>query len=79
MPADFRDFQNNQDYSDEDGFYQDDGSSPTFQSYDMSGVHESDMDERPRVPLIVLAQQNQYPPPAPEPTRRRSLWHIVRF
>jgi hypothetical protein len=69
LPADFRDFQDNQDSTtDEDGFYQGDVSSPTFRTYDIPGGHELDMDGRPRVPLIVLAQQGQHPPPAPEPS-----------
>jgi hypothetical protein len=65
LPTDFSG--SSQDYSDEEGFYQGDVSSPTGQSHEIVGGHEVDTDGRPRVPLIVLAQQNGYPPP-PEPS-----------
>lgn len=68
LPADFREFQDSQDYTDEDEFYQGDESSPTFRSHDIAGDHELDGDGRPRVPLIVLAQQSDHPPPLPEPS-----------
>jgi len=68
LPADFREFQDNQDYTDEDEFYQGDVSSPTFRTHEIAGDHELDGDGRPRVPLIVLAQQSQHPPPLPEPS-----------
>lgn len=66
MPADFR--ENSHVYSDKEGFYQSDTSSPYFQPYDAVEGYEADMDGRPRVPLIVLAQQGQHPPPLPEPS-----------
>jgi hypothetical protein len=63
LPADFQEYQ---EYQDDDDFYQ--AGSPTIPTFGIAG-HELDMDERPRVPLIHLAQQGQHPPPEPSDSR----------
>lgn len=55
LPADFRNFQG--DYADDDDFY---GAGPNDILSPLD--EEFDMDGRPRVPLIHLAQQFQDPP-----------------
>lgn len=62
LPADFLSFENYQEYPGEDGFFQ--GSSDTYQPYDVAD-YELDVEGRPRVPLIVLAQQGHPPPCEP--------------
>lgn len=59
LPADFRNFQDTQD---DDGFYQ--GPLSPLDAYD-DASYGVDSDGRSRVPLIVLAQQGQHPPPEP--------------